>query len=300
MLDASKSIFKYLQFKETLIYHHYHKMEQFIELYTTSKKELVYIYLFENGGLADFIKFARTVMNFCWDNKIRFYIYIHHPIAKYIVFKQPEINFLATRSREDAMRQLESSYRQIHKLNTTTDITSSDKMFLIPSACHDEVFPSIMPLGISFLSMMDFSSEIYQRISVPPSSYVAVHLRCGDLHMECATGYAGPTTDSRKWDENRLHKLLEELHQQGKKILFFSDTRKYKKQLATKYPFLEMTDTKIGHIGLQYVKDEDIANTLVEFATIIRAETIYAASYSGFTEIASQIGGRPIVRLWTP
>ena len=60
-----------------------------------------------------------------------------------------------------------------------------------------------------------------------------------------------------------------------------------------------MSDMKIGHIGIQYVQDEDIANTLVEFATIMRAKTIYAASYSGFTEIASQIGNRPIIRLWS-
>jgi hypothetical protein len=44
--------------------------------------------------------------------------------------------------------------------------------------------------------------------------------------------------------------------------------------VATKYPYLHMNDMRIGHVGFQYVKDEDIANTLVEFATI------YAASYS--------------------
>lgn len=270
-------------------------MEQFLDLYKTSTKELVYIYLFENGGLADFIKFARTAINFCWENKIRPYIYIHHPLVKYIVFKQPIMNFLANRSPEDAIRQL-AAYRRI-QLNSRVDTTSSDKMFLLPSGCHEEVFPSIMPLGISFLDIIDFTPNIYSLITSIASSYVAVHLRCGDLHMECARGFAGPTTDSRKWNEKQLFQLLEDLHSQGKTIYFFSDNRSYKRALAAQYPYLQMSHTKIGHIGLQYVKDEDIANTLVEFATIMRAETIYAASYSGFTKVASEIGNRPLVAL---
>ena len=107
-------------------------MEQFLDLYTTSSKELVYVYTFENGGLANFIKFARTTMNFCWENKLRFSIYIYHPIAKYIVFKYPVMNFTTSITTADAIAKL-SSYRRIAKLGPSSDITSSDKMFILPS-----------------------------------------------------------------------------------------------------------------------------------------------------------------------
>ena len=127
------------------------------------------------------------------------------------------MNFAASITTADAIAKL-LSYRQIAKLGPTTNIAASDKMFILPSACHDEVLPSVMPLDISFLDVIDFCAEIYQRINDPPASYVAVHLRCGDLHMECAKGFAGPTTDSRKWNERALFHQIEELHQQGKKI----------------------------------------------------------------------------------
>jgi hypothetical protein len=68
-------------------------MEQFLEIYKTSNIELIYIYQFELGGLADFIKFAQTIINFCWNHKIKFYVVINHPLVHYITFKYPFMNY---------------------------------------------------------------------------------------------------------------------------------------------------------------------------------------------------------------
>jgi hypothetical protein len=170
-------------------------------------------------------------------------------------------------------------------------------MIILPSGCHKEVFPSIMPPNMKFLDIMDFTSEVYNKVPMLSKTYAVVHLRCGDKLMECASGYTGPTHDVRNFDEKKLYKLLEELHSKGEEIYFYSDNRKYKKQLASKYPFIHINDIKIGHIGLQYVNSEDILNTLVEFVSIMQAHTIYAITKSGFTDVASQIGGQPIVRI---
>ena len=269
-------------------------MEQFLEIYKTSDLEAVYVYQFETGGLADFIKFAIKVINFCYVKRIKFYVFINHPLAEFIHFHHQFMNF--TGRFPNPHYEIQSYSRT--RLIQDNLITLSPKMIITPFGCHSEDWPVALPAGIRFQDIMDFKPMIYASVPALPPNYVAVHLRLGDLHMECAKGFTGPTTDSRKWNESQLCSLLEELHSQGKEIVFLSDNRNYKKRLMNKYPWLHMTEMKIGHIGLQYVSSDDILNTILEFVIIMKSSHIYAASYSGFNEIASMISGTPITKLY--
>ena len=269
-------------------------MEEFLEIYKSSNHEIVYVYQFETGGLADFIKFAIKVINFCYVQRIKFYVFINHPLAEFIQFKFQFMNFANRFPNPHFEIQ---SYNRL-RLIKNAELTLSAKMQILPDYCYTEDWPIALPSGIRFQDIMDFKQVIYASIPTLPPNYVAVHLRLGDLHMDCAKGFTGPTRDSRQWDESRLCSLLEELHSQGKDIVFLSDNRNYKKKLMDKYPYLHMTDMKIGHIGLQYVTSDDILNTIFEFVLIMKSSHIYAASYSGFNEIASMISGIPITKLY--
>jgi len=127
----------------------------------------------------------------------------------------------------------------------------------------------------AFLKWLKISPKLESRIKnlSPTSSYISIHIRCGDHHMQ-----NGPCTNDSRCDPNdkKLDQLIENLAKKGN--IVFTDNL----ELRNKFKKYCLNTKTAIHIG-QKATSEEVIDTVAEFFILGKGSKIIASVRSGFS-----------------
>ena len=262
-------------------------MEDYLNIYDTLTKKIVYTFGVGDGGIGDLTKFFMHLLNFCikYNIKIHYLLY-GNTIENYIQLKYPKMY----------ISQQDISNNTIN-INNITDIEN------IQPDIYYTVTPYIFYNSFSYDTVYSlqnvfcFSEEVKVNANrIFPNNenqpYIILHLRLGDKHLETDPKFIHAIWEERSYNENSIYNFIESNY--NKNIVFFCDNRSYKLQLKKKYDKIIITDCEIGHTSLLNTTDMQILNTVSEFYLMTQAQHIFIASYSGFPIMAAKFKNIPI------
>lgn len=247
-------------------------MEKYINNFETFDKSIAYNFQLGWGGLADCIKFFMFILEQCIkDNKKLYYIKNNTLVEKYIKLKYDILHI-----DENKIKEL-------------------DAEIITPQKCY-KIF-DINVIKIPIRDVFYFSDEVkINCINLFPSdikNYISIHLRLGDKHLETNPDYIFCKNDERYFSEKNLHEFIEK--NQDKNIFFCCDNKSYKLKLKEKYDNIIIINSEIGHTSLNNTTDKQVLDTITEFYILSNSETIFAASQSGFSFVASKFNNIPLI-----
>ena len=108
----------------------------------------------------------------------------------------------------------------------------------------------------------------------------------GDKFLETDKKNIKCKGDNRKYSEEKIYKFIED--NKNMNIIFFCDNNNYKLKIKKKYKNIIITDAQIGHTSLSNTTNKQILDAVTEFYLLTNSQLIYAASKSGFSNIASK------------
>ena len=114
----------------------------------------------------------------------------------------------------------------------------------------------------------------------------------GDKYLETPQNYIGCTHDSRIFSEEKIDEFI---NQSKNHIFFCCDNNSYKLKMKERYDIL-ITNCNIGHTSLSNTTDSQVLDAITEFYILTNSTMIYAASYSGFSIMASKFNNIPLIR----
>lgn len=247
-------------------------MESYLLHFDSYKEAAIYDFKLGDGGIGDCIKFFAYLLEKCMERKLRLYYLVNgHPMEKYLILKHKKMS--------------------IHR----NDFKKLKKYYIY----RPQVLYRIFQLNnkIKYDDIFTFSNTIIQN-SIPlkpKGSFISIHLRLGDKHLETDSYYVSCKNDERKYNINKIEKVIHE-HSE-KNILFFCDNHKFKLKMKEKYPKLTILNSKIGHTSLKNTNEKQIIDTITEFYIMTQSEKIIAASNSGFSLIASKFRKIPLTNI---
>ena len=240
-------------------------MEDYINNYKKYDKSYVYDFRLGMGGIGDYIKFFMIILKECMDNNIKFYHKINNlEIEKYIKLKYDILNI---------------SNDEILKLNNVT--------IKIPFHYYDnDKYNGNIYLNEVFYFDDIIKNNVENIAPSLPSNYVSIHLRLGDKFLETDMNYVLCKNDTREFSTDKIYKFIEDNN--DKNIVFLCDNNSAKINLKKKYKDIIIPNSQIGHTSLKNTTNKQILDTISEFYILSNSQLIYAASYSGFSKMASK------------
>lgn len=135
---------------------------------------------------------------------------------------------------------------------------------------------------------MDASIVAEARRLAPPTSYVALHIRRGDKHLETNLTNVVCKHDERPFDASAVDAVCA----REPVLLVVGDHAGTLRDLKARYPHVALTGLEIGHTSLHGTPASAVRAALVEFMILGNARSIVASSTSGFPHLASRWHGR--------
>ena len=239
-------------------------MENYINNYKNYDKIFVYDFKLDDGGIGDYIKFFMIILTYCIDNNIKIYHKINNiEIEKYIKLKY---DFL---------------YITIDEISKLDNITIK-KPQQYYKTCHYDYKVNINEV---FKFDIIIKMNVKNILPVSITEYISIHLRLGDSFLE--TNNNDITWDDvRVFSEEKLYKFIEDNYE--KNIIFFCDNNKYKLKLKNKYNKIIITNSEIGHTAIVNTTVKQTLDAITDFYILSNSQLIYAASFSGFSRMASK------------
>jgi hypothetical protein len=152
-------------------------------------------------------------------------------------------------------------------------------------------------LDFTYDQVFAFSEEVKQNQSVILKStgpYTAVHLRLGDQFLETDKHFVQCPHDERRFDPNRMDAAIRTT---SGPIVFFCDNQAYKQRIQQTHNVI-LTIGEIGHTSLSNTTEKQVLDAVTEFYILTQSVHIIAASYSGFSIMASRFHRTPITYLF--
>jgi len=243
-------------------------MDNYISKYHTFNKTIVYNFKLEEGGISDCIKFFMILLESSMKNNTRLYYKKNNlEIEKYI--------------------KLHYDIMYIDNTLPNIEIITPYKFHLI----RDFKF------SIDIKEVFYFTDEIQVNCKklFPENitNYISIHLRLGDKFLETDAKYVLCKNDIREFSEERLYRYIEE--NSNKNIFFCCDNNSYKMKIKEKYNNIIITNCDVGHTSFSNTTKNQVIDAITEFYILTKSETIFAASQSGFSLIASKFNNTPLI-----
>jgi hypothetical protein len=247
-------------------------MDDYINKFDSFNKIIVYNFESGWGGIGDYIKFFMFVLESCIKNNTRLYYKKNNlETEKYIKLKYDKMYI-----EEDNINQLgcvEIVQPQMYYTTVTCDYSIDIK----------DVFYFTDEVKINCNKL--FPADIL--------SYTSIHLRLGDKYLETDMQFIECKEDVRTFSEEKIHNFIEENHKTN--LFFCCDNNNYKLKIKEKYDNITITNCDIGHTSLCNTTKQQVLDGITEFYILSNSELIYAASYSGFSLMASKINKIPLI-----
>ena len=274
-------------------------MEKYLKVYDTLNKNIIYDFRLGSGGVGDLTKFFMHLLNICIDKNIK----IHYLINSTYVEKYLKL----VHSKMYITSETISKYKN-HVIQRPSDIDNMknhDYYIIEPFALyesfraeenHNYHMKSYNAITIPLRELFYFSEEVKVHTLLNNTTYISLHLRMGDKYLETDKQFVLCREDSRHFYEANICDFIEA--NQDKKILFCCDNNSYKLKLKKKYNQIMITDFVIGHTSLSNTTENEVLNALKEFYLLSNSEELYAASFGGFSIMASKFKQIPVFQLF--
>ena len=243
-------------------------MDDYINNLHKFNKIIIYNFKLGDGGIGDYIKFFMICLTYCMDNNIACYQKINNiKIEKYIKLKY---DFLYI--TEDEILKLKTDF----EIKTPVDYYKTTHFNYNVNINEVFYFEDIVKMNVKNI----LTSSI--------TDYISIHLRLGDKDIDCdmREKYVLCKDDTRNFSRDNIYKFIENNYK--KNIMFFCDNNEYKLKIKKKYPNIILTNSQIGHISFSNTTHKQVLDTVTDFYLLTNSELIYAASYSGFSVVASK------------
>jgi hypothetical protein len=263
-------------------------MDDYLANYKSYTKCIVYNFKLGNGGIGDCCKFFMYLLCMCVTNKYKIcYLVNNITIEKYILLKHSQ--FYITSDELPKEFTIATDIRQV---------LDSECTLITPNVLYSVY--NYNAITINMQDVFTFSEPIhanYGRLFPNDiSSYVSVHLRLGDKHLETDKSFVVVKNDERYYEEGSLFRFIEQ--NTHLTIVFFCDNNSYKQYLKYKYPNIVIIGANVGHTSLSNTTEEQIVDAITEFYIMCNSSHIYSASsFSGFSIMAAKFKNTPITNL---
>jgi hypothetical protein len=261
-------------------------MELYFQNHNSFEPTVVYLFDVGMGGIGDYLKFFLYLFNFCIENNIKFLLCNEHQIDKYIKCKFPQLYIKKS--------NIPSCTKRISKF---TDLYCFEKnTFIVDPICmyseDSKVSENLKKWKLS--DLFYFTDDINQAIKnyTNENTYISIHLRLGDKFLETDKKFVVCPNDVRHFDENKLFDFI--ASRKDDTIYFFCDNKSYKEKIKNNFNYVNITDLEIEHTSLTNTSDKGNFNSVLEFAILSESESIWCASYSGFSLLASVFNNIPL------
>lgn len=240
-------------------------MDNYIQNYENYDKIFVYDFKLGHGGIGDYLKFFMIMLSYCIDNNVKFYKKVNNiEIEKFIKLKYDFFNITKD---------------EISKLNNVTIKRPCDYY-------SNDTYNGNIHLNEVFYFDNSIKQNVKNIIPSLPTNYISIHLRLGDKFLETDKKFVLCKNDKRQFSEGKMCKFIED--NIDKNILFFCDNNSMKIKMNNKYNNIIITNAQIGHTSLSNTTNKQILDSISEFYLLSNSQYIYAASRSGFSEMASK------------
>lgn len=265
-------------------------MEEYLEKYDSLDKIIVYNFKLGSGGIGDLLKFFMYFVNYCIKNNIRIHYLINNiSLEKYLRLKYTKLYI----NYEDMTNKINIKHER--ELST---IQSNIYYLVEPCILYNIITYDTM---ISYDQLFKFSDIVKENCQLildnNINNYISLHLRLGDKYLETDNNYINCLFDTRKYDESKIFKCIEDNY--DKKIIFFCDNLAYKLKIKEKYNNIIITKCYIGHTSLTNTTEKQVLDTITEFYLITNSDKIIIGSESGFPITASKFKNLPIEYLYS-
>lgn len=247
-------------------------MENYINNFKDFDKISIYNFELGYGGIGDYLKFYMIILIKCMRNNIKFYHKINNiEIEKYIKLKY---DFLYISSEEILKLKnvtIEEPWQYYSNDKYDGNINLNEIFYF-----HDIVKTNVKNIFPSL-----------------PINYTSIHLRLGDKFLETDEKFVLCKNDTRIFSLEKLYKFIED--NKDKNIIFFSDNNSEKLKIKNKYNNIIISTSQIGHTSLSNTTSKQILDSITDFYILSNSQLIYAASYSGFSKLASKFNNIKII-----
>ena len=248
-------------------------MDTYINNYKTYDKINVYVFNLCEGGIGDYIKFFMHALMLCVKNKERLYYRKGNlEIEKYIKLKYAEMYI-----DDDKIKELNNP--EIIKPHFYYSVQYFDFIINISDVFY---FTEEIKINCELL----FPKEI--------TTYISVHVRLGDKHLETEKLYIQCPDDERHFSEEKMYKFIED--SSNKHIFFCCDNNAYKLKIKERYNNIITINSDIGHTALYNTTPKQVLDAITEFYILANSKMIYSASFTGFSFVASKINNIPFLQ----
>lgn len=266
------------------------EIQEYVNKYPTFDKYIVFEHNICQGGIGDRINHFMYTLQLCIKYNYRFYYLVNNiPIEKYLKLKYPQM------------------YITHNELIQPVYLKNSNDIINIEANRHYCIQPFILYYKFSVSDhiisprhIFYFPDEVIEHskrlLSPEIINYNTIHLRLGDKFLEVNKSYIQCVNDTRHYNEDNIFKCIEENSE--KNIIFFSDNMEYKHKIKNKFNNVIVLDTEVVHCGHINTTDKQVLDVVTEFYLIINSDKIYAASFSGFTILASYFKNIPLINLY--
>lgn len=255
---------------------------------------IIYVYDYNNGGLADMIKYFLVAIHIANIFNLELYIDIKHPINKFLIIEDKYL----CKFNYDNYEFLSEEKNLKFMINEKKNFIYNTLSFFNKSINQSEI-PNISYLfnKYNFFDYINFSQEIYNSVndivSKNKCNYISIHLRCGDKYISHGKDFFNDDRLRIKNFYNEVKKIIDK-NNKNNKIYFFCDNNEIKNDYKNKFQELNLLfNEPILHVSYNnndiFNNDiilETFKHTLVEFVFIHMSNEIHSLTYSGFSLIA--------------
>jgi len=259
-----------------------------MNVYDSLTKYVVYDFQLSYGGIGDCIKYFMFVLNICIKHNIKLYYLVNNLLIERYLRLRYEKMYITNADMSN--KKLLSDPNQIYNISPHIFYIVNPIMFYNLFSYND--IHSIYETFTFTESVRNNVAHIFPHI---PSNYISIHLRLGDQFLETDSSFVLCKDDARTYSEESIHKFIKK--NSDKMIIFFCDNHSYKMKMKEQYSNIYVTNGDIGHTSLANTTDKQVMNTVTEFYIMIHSQEICAASYSGFSTIASKFNNVSLLTL---
>ena len=240
-------------------------MEDYINNFNNFDKIIVYDFKLGDGGIGDYLKFFMIILTKCMGNNTKFYCKKNNTeIEKYIKVKY---DFFYVSSEDISKFKNIAIKRPYHYY-------------------HDDKYKGNISLNEVFYFDNIVKTNVKNILPSLPNKYISIHLRLGDKFLETDKRFVKAKMDKRRYSEENIYNFIE--NNNDKNIIFFCDNYDYKSKIKKKYKKVIITGAEIGHTSLYNTTNKQVLDAITEFYILSNSILIYAASYSGFSNMSSK------------
>ena len=248
-------------------------MDNYLSNYDNYDTICVYDFNLGDGGIGDCIKFFMIALEVCMKNNRRLYYKRHYiEIENYIKLTHDKMYI------DDA---------EIKQLDSVQIITPGDLYGMV-------TYDYSVPINNVFYFTHEVRTNREVLFPIVNTDYISIHLRLGDKYLETDEQFIACKHDVRHFDEEALHKFIEEHN--SERIFFCCDNNAYKHKLTTKYNNIITVNSDIGHTSLSNTTKRQILDAVTEFCILTDSKLIFSASESGFSIVAAKFNNIPFYR----